>query len=123
MAEYLQEKGYDVVKTREPGGCKISEQIRDMILDAENSGMCDITEAYLYAAARAQHVAEVITPAIDAGKIVLCDRFIDSSVAYQGYGRQLGKKKVLEINKHAVAFYAGHHVFYKDTGPKERFCA
>ena len=86
LGEYLAEKGYDLLYTREPGGCEISEKIRSLLLDVDNAAMDSKTEALLYAAARAQHVAQIIKPALEAGKIVLCDRFIDSSIAYQGYG-------------------------------------
>ena len=99
LKESLDAEGFDVILTGEPGGCPISEKIREIILDNDNQDILDITEAYLYASARAQHVHEVIIPALEQGKIVLCDRFIHSSVAYQGYGRMLGKERVLEINK------------------------
>ena len=84
--------------TREPGGSKISENIRTIILDPANKEMDDRTEALLYAAQRSQHVSEVIRPALEAGKIVLSDRFIDSSLAYQGVGRNLGVEAVKQIN-------------------------
>lgn len=90
LKEYLENRGYDVLLTREPGGTAISEKIRNIILDPENSEMADMTEAMLYAAARAQLVAQVIRPAINEGKIVICDRFVDSSIAYQSFGRGLG---------------------------------
>lgn len=102
VEKYLQSMGYEVQRTREPGGCKISEKIRDMLLDVANTGMSDICEALLYAASRAQHVQEVIKPAIKAGKIVLCDRFVDSSVAFQGGGRNLGVSLIQQINTPAV---------------------
>lgn len=76
--------GFDVYRTREPGGCSIAEKIRQLLLDPANGEMADVTEALLYAASRAQHVRQVIRPALAAGKLVLCDRFVDSSVAYQG---------------------------------------
>ncbi len=94
--------GFELVLSREPGGCPISEKLRDIILDKHNAEMDDITEALLYAASRAQHVREVIRPAVKAGKVLLCDRFVDSSVAYQGGGRQLGVQRVLDINAPAV---------------------
>ena len=100
---YLREKGCDVLLTREPGGPAISEQIRAMLLDPENRAMCDETEALLYAAARVQHLRETILPALAAGKVVLCDRFLDSSIAYQGYGRELGEEYILSINAFAAA--------------------
>lgn len=94
--------GYDIVQTREPGGCKISEEIRDLVLSTDNMEMSDACEALLYAAARAQHVHEVIRPAVEAGKLVLCDRFVDSSIAFQGGGRELGVDKVGQINAFAI---------------------
>lgn len=94
--------GFEVERTREPGGCPISEKIRALVLDVKNEGMEDLAEAYLYAAARAQHVRQRIRPVVKAGKIVLCDRFLDSSVAYQGGGRGLGVENVLKINQFAV---------------------
>ena len=102
MADALDRWGFEVVRSREPGGCAISEKIRALLLDPENKAMDDTTEAILYAAARAQHVRQVIRPALQAGKTVLCDRFVDSSVAYQGGGRQLGVDTVLTINRQAV---------------------
>ncbi len=102
LSQHLAEKGYPVVATREPGGCPISLKIRDILLDAANSRMVPLTELLLYAAARAQHVAEVIKPAMDAGKIVLCDRFADATVAYQGYGRQLDLSLIGKLNRLAA---------------------
>jgi dTMP kinase len=101
LAEYLEEKGVSVVRTREPGGCPVSERIREILLDT-GSEMDGLTEALLYAAARAAHVRQVIRPALDAGYVVLCDRFIHSSLAYQGCGRQLGEELVRQINAPAV---------------------
>ncbi len=101
IKNYLKEKNLPALFTREPGGTKISEKIRKIILDKENSEMSYMTEALLYAASRAQLVEEVILPALDEGKIVICDRFIDSSIAYQGFGRNLGEK-VEVINKFAI---------------------
>lgn len=101
LRQYLEERGLDAVFTREPGGTRISEEIRSMLLDKENSDMTARTEALLYAASRAQLVEKVIQPALNEGKIVVCDRYIDSSIAYQGYGRDLGPK-VTEVNKFAV---------------------
>ncbi len=102
ITDAMDRYGFEVVHSREPGGCKVSEKIREVLLDKDNVGMCDITEALLYAASRAQHVREVIRPAVKAGKVLLCDRFVDSSVAYQGGGRQLGVEQVLAINAPAV---------------------
>ena len=102
LAAYLEQKGHGVVVTREPGGTRISEKIREIILDRENIEMDPVTEALLYAASRAQHVAEVIQPAVDSGKTVICDRFVDSSIVYQGIGRGLGIDAVENINRIAV---------------------
>ena len=98
LAERLTEKGHPVVVTREPGGCPIALKIRDILLDAANSRMVPLAELLLYAAARAQHVAEIIKPALDTGKVVLCDRFTDATIAYQGYGRQLDLNLIGELN-------------------------
>jgi len=102
LAEHLEARGLKVVRTREPGGCPVAEKIRAVLLDRENGGMAGATEALLYAAARAEHVRKVIKPAIEEGKIVLCDRFLLSSLAYQGYGRGLGVEQVRRINELAV---------------------
>ena len=102
LADALDRWGYEVVRSREPGGTPIGEKIRAILLDRENTAMADETEALLYAASRAQHVREKIRPAVAEGKVVLCDRFLDSSVAYQGGGRELGIDKVLAINAPAV---------------------
>ncbi|MCM1514313.1 MAG: dTMP kinase [Anaeroplasma bactoclasticum] len=98
----LEEKGYPVVYTREPGGSQIAENIRKVILDVENTGMDARTEALLYAASRREHIEKTIRPALQAGQIVLCDRFIDSSLAYQGYARGLGIDEVYHMNLYAT---------------------
>ncbi|CUS02438.2 Thymidylate kinase [Candidatus Promineifilum breve] len=91
LAERLRRQGYGVVMTREPGGTAIGDQIRDVLHDTANTAMSPTAELLLYSASRAQHVAEVIRPALAAGQVVLCDRFADSSMAYQGYGRGLDR--------------------------------
>ncbi len=101
VASYVISRGYDVLTTREPGGTPISEDIRRLVLDPEKT-VCAETEALLYAAARAQHVQDLIRPALAKGKVVLCDRFMDSSIVYQGAGRELGVEKVAAINAFAV---------------------
>lgn len=101
LTKYLEEKGLDVLLTREPGGCAISEQVREMLLSPENKEMSAETEMLLYAAARTQHITEKILPALEAGKVVLCDRYLDSSIAYQGYGRDLGEERVRQANWYA----------------------
>ncbi|NLY62702.1 MAG: dTMP kinase [Erysipelothrix sp.] len=100
--EKLSQLGYDALYTREPGGIGISESIRDIILDVKNVNMDTRTEALLYAASRRQHLVEKIIPAINANKIVICDRFIDSSLAYQGFARNIGVEEVLHINEFAI---------------------
>ncbi len=117
LMEYLEAKGFDVILTREPGGTDIGEKIRQIILDPENIEMDSVTEAMLYAASRAQHVAQVIKPAIEEGKIVICDRFIDSSIAYQGYARNLGDS-VSVINSYAVGEYMPHKTFLLKLKPQ-----
>ncbi len=102
LTDVIDRFGFELALSREPGGCPVSEKIRDILLDKENGDMDDLTEAYLYAASRAQHVRQVIRPAVKAGKVILCDRFVDSSVAYQGGGRELGVDTVLDINARAV---------------------
>lgn len=105
VIERLTSEGYDVVYTREPGGSDIAEQIRNVILDVKNTAMDQRCEALLYAASRRQHLMEVILPALHLGKIVICDRFIDSSLAYQGYARGIGIDEVLQINQFAIEGY------------------
>ena len=117
LRKYFEKQGIDVLLTREPGGTPISEKISEIILDKNNMEMDDMTEALLYAASRAQHVAEVIKPALAAGKIVICDRFIDSSIAYQGYGRELGDC-VRVINEYAVRGCIPDMTFLMKMDPK-----
>lgn len=103
LADYLEGLGVSLVRTREPGGCPVAEEIREIVLSKDEKKMEAVTEAMLYAAARAEHVRQVIMPALKSGKLVLCDRFLMSSLAYQGYGRQLGVNEVRSINEPAVA--------------------
>ena len=100
--EFLKNKGFKVILTREPGGIKISEQIRNIILSNDNTEMDPMTEALLFAASRRQHLVEKIIPALNDGYIVLCDRYVDSSLVYQGISRGIGLEKVLEINRYAI---------------------
>jgi len=114
---YMEERGISAIFTREPGGTPISEKIREIILDPENEGMEDLTEALLYAASRAEHVRKVIAPALEDGTTVVCDRFLDSSIAYQAYGRGLGR--VVEmINEPAVAGYIPDLTIFLDLDPE-----
>jgi len=102
LIEHLEQLGWDVKLTREPGGDEVAEKIRDLVLDPVNTTLRDVTEAYLYAASRAQNVREMIRPALEQGKAVVCDRFVDSSIAYQGGGRQLGAQQIAQLNAMAV---------------------
>ncbi|MBN2981201.1 dTMP kinase [Cohnella algarum] len=102
LADRIKEKGYEAVTTREPGGSPIAEAIRNVILERSHTKMDGRTEALLYAASRRQHLVEIVVPAIERGAVVLCDRFIDSSLAYQGHARGLGMEAVWEINRFAV---------------------
>ena len=98
----LEEMGYQIVRTREPGGTPIAEQIRNVILDKGNTAMDPRTEALLYAASRRQHLVEKVWPALKEGKIVICDRYLDSSLAYQGGARGLGVENILNVNLFAT---------------------
>ena len=102
LTKALNELGYPVTVTREPGGCRLSEQMRDMVLSAKNSELCDTSELLLYEAARAQHVTEVIKPALEQGHIVICDRFTHSTLAYQGYARGIDTNLITTLNEVAV---------------------
>ena len=102
LIEKLEQYGFDFIHTREPGGTEISEEIRDILLSCDNNEMNDRTEALLFAASRAQHVEEKIKPNLNIGKHVICDRFVDSSIAYQGGGKKLGVDKVAAINEFAI---------------------
>ena len=114
LKEYLEKKGYDVLITREPGGTRISEDIRGVILNREYSEMSPVTEMLLYASARAQLIAEVVGPALESGKAVISDRFVDSSLVYQGMARGLGVDEVYEVNLHAIGEYMPDVTFLLD---------
>lgn len=114
----LQAKGFDVVITREPGGSVIGEEIRDVLLKHENTAMDPLTESYLFAAARRQHLMERIVPELELGKVVLCDRYVDSSIVYQGYARGIGIEKVAAINKVVIEDYLPHITFFIDVTPE-----
>ncbi|MFL0247623.1 dTMP kinase [Candidatus Clostridium stratigraminis] len=117
IEEYLKEEKLKYIVTREPGGIDISEQIRNIILDRDNTAMDARTEALLYAASRRQHLIERVIPAIKEDKIVICDRFIDSSLAYQGFARGLGIDEVLKINDFAIEGYMPNLTIYLDIEP------
>lgn len=118
IIEQVTERGYEAVSTREPGGIPIAEQIRSVILDKGNTAMDGRTEALLYAAARRQHLAEKVIPALQAGKVVVCDRFIDSSLAYQGYARGLGMDEVWAVNRFAIGDWMPDLTIYMDVRPE-----
>ncbi|WP_249872235.1 dTMP kinase [Oceanobacillus saliphilus] len=115
----LKSLGYDVITTREPGGIQIAEQIRKIILDRDNTEMEERTEALLYAAARRQHLVEKVLPALEQGQIILCDRFIDSSLAYQGHARGLGMDEVFMINQFAIKDCMPDLTLFFDIDPKK----
>ncbi len=116
IKDYLEARGVDALFIREPGGTSIGEKIRAILLDPANPEMCAMTEAMLYAASRAQIVSEVIKPALSEGKVVVCDRFVDSSIAYQAYGRQMGNA-IWDINKYAVDGSMPDYTFFLDINP------
>lgn len=111
-------KGYKVKRTREPGGSKISEDIRKIILDVKNTDMDVYTEALLYAASRRQHLIDVVIPYLEKGYIILCDRYIDSSLAYQGYARKIGINEVYQINQFATNGLLPDLTIYIDVTPE-----
>lgn len=119
--QYLIEKGYDVCLIREPGGTSIGEQIRNILLDSSNKNMSAICEMMLYAASRSQLINEVIKPALEKGKVIICDRFVDSSLVYQGGARNLGTKTVWEINSHAIGEFMPDITFFFDLHPDIAF--
>ncbi|PLR75291.1 dTMP kinase [Bacillus sp. V3-13] len=119
LAKELETEGHKVMMTREPGGIDIAEQIRKVILNKNNTAMDPRTEALLYAAARRQHLVEKVKPALEDGAIVLCDRFIDSSLAYQGYARGLGIDEVFSINQFAIEQMMPSITLYFDIDPEE----
>ena len=118
LLEKLASEGYPIMKTREPGGIEIAEQIRSVILNKNNTAMDGRTEALLYAAARRQHLVEKVLPAIEQGFIVLCDRFIDSSLAYQGFARGIGMDEVYSINTFAIENRMPDATLYFDIDPE-----
>jgi dTMP kinase len=118
IAEYLMQNKIDFIQTREPGGTRISDKIRSLILDPEHKEMHDLTEVLLYAASRAQHVHEKIIPALEAGKVVLCDRFVDASLAYQGFGLGVGEQPVMQVNNIATSGLVPDRSYFIDVSPE-----
>ena len=121
LKEYCEKNNIPAVFTREPGGSKIAEDIRKIILDTNNKEMSDVCEAFLYAAARIQHLQDIVAPALEQGKIVFCDRYIDSSYAYQGFGRELGYDFVKQLNSLAIGQYMPQYTIFLDLSPQEAF--
>ena len=119
LKKYLESKGYDIVITREPGGTAISEAIREIILNPDYKEMSHMTELLLYAAARAQLVNQVIKPALEEGKAVICDRFVESSAVYQGIGRGLGVGTVYEVNSYALGDVKPKLTIFMDLDAEE----
>jgi len=118
LAAYLQNRSMPYLISREPGGIEIAEKIRSIILDPAHTAMDARTEALLYAASRSQHLAERVEPALKEGLIVLCDRFVDSSLVYQGYARGLGIDEVWSINRFAIGSRMPDLTFYLDIEPE-----
>ena len=119
LKEYLEEAGYECLITREPGGTVIGEEVRQLILNPEHKEMSPITEMLLYAASRAQLVHEVIGPALEEGKIVISDRFVDSSIVYQGIARKLGISTVSAVNAPGIGIYRPDGIFFIDLSEAE----
>lgn len=118
LGRVLEEHGVSYIATREPGGIEIAEKIREIILNPKHTTMDARTEALLYAAARRQHLAEKVEPALKQGTCILCDRFVDSSLAYQGYARGLGIEEVMNINSFAINGRFPNITFYLDIEPE-----
>ena len=121
LSQYLAERGKECVVTREPGGSAISEAIRAVILDGKHPAMTDECEALLYAAARAQHLSDTVLPALEAGKTVLCDRYLFSSFAYQGYGRGLDMGFLRAVNSFALQGHMPDITLFLDIPPRSAF--
>lgn len=121
LAGYLNGLGVDYIMTREPGGSEISEEIRKIILNKDYDKMCDECEALLYAAARIQHLKEKVAPALERGTLVICDRYVDSSLAYQGYARGLGAEYVEAINGFALKEFCPDLTVFLDISPTAAF--
>lgn len=121
LATWLRERGKDVLITREPGGSAIAESIRRILLDGKNTAMTAECEALLYAAARVQHLKEVVQPALERGATVLCDRYVHSSLAYQGYGRSLGTEYVRSVNSYALENFMPDCTVFFDLPPELGF--
>ena len=118
LADALRARGETVIVTREPGGSPVAEKIRDVVLDIANLGLDDRSEALLYAASRAEHVAKVVRPALERNEVVITDRYMDSSIAYQGAGRGLGVERIEELNLWATQGLQPDFVIILDVEPQ-----
>lgn len=121
LSQYLTENAIPHIFTREPGGGKISEAIRDILLNGKNMEMTDECEALLYAASRVQHLSDRVEPALSEGKLVICDRYVDSSLAYQAYARGLGLDFITKINAYALKNYLPDVTVFIDLTPEAAF--
>ena len=121
LSDYLSKNNIPHIFTREPGGGKISEAIREILLSGKNSEMTDECEALLYAASRVQHLHDRVQPALDKGELVVCDRYFDSSFAYQAYARGLGVDFIAKINAYAIEKYSPDLTIFIDLSPEEAF--
>ena len=118
LKEFLEAKNIEVLTLREPGSTVIGEQIRQILKNTDNKNMANYTEAYLFAAARAQIVEEIIKPQLAKGEVIVCDRFVDSSIVYQGIARGLGAEKIAQINHYATEGITPDITFLIDTPPQ-----
>lgn len=118
LAEYLEDKGYFVVSTREPGGSALGRKLRAMLLDSRTTQLRNRAELFLFLADRAQHVSEVIRPALDEGHLVLCDRYADSTISYQGYGRGMDIDQLVQVNDLAISGLWPQLTLLFDLSPK-----
>ena len=121
LSDYLTKENIPHIFTREPGGGKISEAIREILLNGKNMEMTDACEALLYAAARVQHLSDRVQPALEEGKLVICDRYVDSSLAYQAYARGLGVEFIEQINGDTLKHYTPDVTIFIDLTPEEAF--
>ena len=121
LQEYMNNNGIKYYLTREPGGSAVSEKIRGIILDGKNTEMTDECEAMLYAAARVQLLKEIIKPKLEAGELIFCDRFVDSSLAYQGKARGLGYEFIESINAYAIKNFTPNYTIFLNLPPEQAF--
>ena len=118
VCDHLRQKGHDVIVTREPGGSNIGRQIRSILLDSKNKGLNPLSELLLYMADRAQHLDEIVKPGLSSGKIILCDRYYDATIAYQGYARGLDIDLITQLHGIAFAGYKPDLTFLLDLSPE-----